>query len=172
MKIETLKAQIRKAFARARYPGDDKLRGVGEGDEPFCVERDFRGKRDWQSLSAQFIDQSPDGLASALSFFSNEAFRFYLPAYLLADLDGQLQHSDPLFHLTYGLDRQSAQKRINRQRYGAETWSGYAQQRFAGFTREEAAAIVAYLEFKRSEGARLREVGEALESYWRRRAAS
>jgi hypothetical protein len=56
MKIEALKAQIRKAFARVRYPGDDRLRGVGEGDEPFCVERDFRGKRDWHSLSPQFID--------------------------------------------------------------------------------------------------------------------
>ena len=172
MKLDALKAQIRKAFARVPYPGDDRLRGVGEGDEPFCVERDFRGKRDWQSLNAQFIDQSPDGLASALDFFSNEAFRFYLPAYLLADLDGQLQQSDPMSHLIHGLDRRSAQKRINRQRYGAETLKGYAQQRFAGFTREQAAAIVAYLEFKRAEGALLPELGEALEGYWRRRAAS
>lgn len=170
MKIEALKAQIRKAFSRVRYPGDDQLRGVGEGDEPFCVERDFRGKREWQTLSPQFLDQSPDGLASALRFLSNEAFRFYLPAYLIADLEGQLRQSDPLLHLTYGLDRRSAQKRLSRSRYGADTWSGYARKRFAGFTREEAAAIVAYLEFKRSEGVRLRETGEALEGYWNHRA--
>ena len=31
------------------------------------------------------IDRAPDGFGSALSFFSDEAFRFYLPAYLIAD---------------------------------------------------------------------------------------
>jgi len=37
-----------------------------------------------------FLDRSPGGLASALSMFSHEAFRFYLPAYLIADIDGKL----------------------------------------------------------------------------------
>ena len=79
---ETVKAQIREAFAASQYPGDHRLRGSDEGDEPFDLEREFRGRRDWQSLSPEFIDRAPKGLATALNFFSHEAFRFYLPAYL------------------------------------------------------------------------------------------
>lgn len=171
---QTVKMQIRQAFAAAHYPGDDRLRGSDEGDEPFEVERDFRGKHDWNSLSPQFIDGSPDGLASALSFFSHEAFQFYLPAYLIADIDGQLERSDPVFHLTYGLERSSASTLVNPRRFGDETWSDYVWQRFAGFTREQAAAIVAYLTFKRDLGDTLdttrREIDDALKSYWNERA--
>ena len=111
---ETVKQQIRAAFTRVEYPGDWCLRGSNEGDEPLWVERDFKGKTDWRTLEPGFIDQSPDGLASALSFFSDEAFHFYLPAYLIADLDGNLERSDPVFHLTHGLGAASRRERINR----------------------------------------------------------
>ena len=62
---------------------------------------------DWQSLSPQFIDGSPDGLASALCFFSHAAFQFYLPAYLIADADGLLERVDPVYFLTHGKERAS-----------------------------------------------------------------
>jgi hypothetical protein len=169
-----VKTQIRDAFAATKYPGDDRLRGSDEGDEPFEVERDFRGKHDWKSLSPQFIDGAPDGLASALSFFSHEAFQFYLPAYLVADIDGQLERSDPVFHLTHGLERSSASRHINPRRFADETWSDYARQRFSGFTREQAAAIVAYLTFKKDSGDMLdstrQEIDDALQSYWNEKA--
>jgi hypothetical protein len=73
---ETVKAIIRTAFRQVTYPGDDYLRGSDQGYEPYYVQRDFMGKNDWRSLDPKFIDQSPDGLASALSFFSDEAFQF------------------------------------------------------------------------------------------------
>jgi hypothetical protein len=171
---ETLKTRIREAFAEARYPGDDRLRGSDEGDEPFDVERDFRDKRDWQSLSPQFIDGSPNGLATALGFFSPEAFQFYLPAYLIADIDGQLERADPVFHLTHGLERASASERINPRRYGDKTWNDDARKRLAGFTRLQAAAIVAYLMFKRDAETldSIREkIDDALQGYWQERTA-
>src|SRR5438034_1764090 len=101
---EQIKAHIYQAFARIEYPGDWCLRGSNEGDEPSLLEDEFRGKRDWQSLDPAFLDQAPDGFASALCFFSDEAFRFYLPAYLIADLDGLFQRVDPVYHLCHGLD--------------------------------------------------------------------
>ena len=79
---QALKSQIREAFADVQYPGDWCLRGSDEGDEPYRVEAQFKGKTDWRKLDAHSLNTVPDGLASPLSFFSLEAFRFYLPAYL------------------------------------------------------------------------------------------
>src|SRR5258706_10183027 len=172
---QAVKTQIRDAFATGKHPGDDRIRGSDEGDEPFEVERDFRGKNDWKALSPQFIDGGPNGLASALSFFSDAAFQFYLPAYLIADIDGQLERSNPIFHLIHGLERSSASTRINPQRFGERTWSEYARQRFSGFTREQAAAIAAYLTFNRDAGDILdstcQEIDDALKRYWNERAS-
>jgi len=164
---EKVKDQIRVAFARMEYPGDWCLRGSNEGDEPYLVERDFEGKTDWRDLEPEFIDQSPDGLASALSFFSDEAFHFYLPAYLIADIDGKFERSEPVFHLTHGLTDCSKRERINARRYGERTKFDGATFKFAMFNRQEAEAIVAYLKLKAEED-RFREsaIGQALANYW------
>ena len=119
---EVLKQKIRDAFLHGSYPGDSRLRDSYEGEEPDRLEAEFKGKTDWRDLDAQFIDQAPDGYGSALSFFSAEAFCFYLPAYLIADIDGLLERSDPVFHLCHGLDNESKAKFINPLRYGTQTW--------------------------------------------------
>ena len=160
-------AQVTSAFVALEYPGDWCLRGSNEGEEPYLVEREFTGKSDWHALDPAWLDRAPGGFASALSFFSDEAFHFYLPAYLIADLRGQLGHSNPVYHLTHGLDESSRHQRINPRRYGERTWFDYARYRFAMFSKEEAAAIVAYLTLKRNaddlEGER---IDEALRNYW------
>jgi hypothetical protein len=120
--IQHLNQQIRDAFASVAYPGDWCLRVSNEGTEPFLLEREFKGKDNWATLDPGFIDRAPDGFANALSFFSDEALRFYLPAYLIADLAGQLRHTDLVFYLTHGLDSASRGKRVNPQRYGERTW--------------------------------------------------
>jgi len=94
---EAVIAQITSAFATVEYPGDESLIGSNQGDEPFLLEEEFKGKTDWQALNPTFLDQAPGGFASALSFFSNEAFHFYLPAYLVADLKGQLEYTYPYY---------------------------------------------------------------------------
>jgi hypothetical protein len=50
---DKLQDQIRAAFASVKYPGDKKLRGSDQGDEPFMVEREFYGKNDWNTLSPE-----------------------------------------------------------------------------------------------------------------------
>jgi hypothetical protein len=97
--IELLKTQIRQAFASTPPPDPSNLRNSSESEEPYLLEDEFRDKRDWTLLDPEFIDRSPDGFGTALSFFSPEAFRYYLPAYLIADLDGALRQADPVFRL-------------------------------------------------------------------------
>jgi hypothetical protein len=64
---------------------------------------------------------------------------------------------------------------VNPRRYGNETWNDYARQRFARFTPRQAAAIVAYLTFKRDSSDPLdparQNIDDALQSYWYERAA-
>ena len=169
-RLESVKADILKAFAAVECPGDWCLINSREGSEPLLLEQEFQGKDDWRSLDASFIDQAPDGFGTALSFFSDEAFHFYLPAYLLADLDGRLKQADPVFHLTHGLDRVSRHEKINPRRYGERTWFEYARYKFAMLNDHERAAIAEYLKYKRdSETLTETEragINDALENYW------
>ena len=173
---ESVQAQILQAFEANEYPGDWCLRGGNEGDEPYLLEQEFRGKADWRTLDPGFIDRVPAGFGSALSFFSDEAFRFYLPAYLLADIDDKLYQADPLFHLMHGVDDESRDKRINPRRYGDRTWFDAARCKFAMFLRPEAAAIVAYLSYKLQSGELFdddkRRIEQALQNYWLERTGA
>ncbi len=177
---------IRAAFQRLEFPGEHFLQGSFEGEEPFEEVAPFREHKDWAAVEPGFLDAH----ASALSFFSEAGFRFFLPAYLVADLKDQLNTADPVFHLTHGFfdfnvkipaggrifDVKSGKSTlINPRRYGAATATDYARYRLSVFTREEAQAIVAYLEFKRdhdSGGLDQPRIEAALESFWRERARS
>ncbi|MHC5011702.1 MAG: DUF6714 family protein [Planctomycetota bacterium] len=170
MDPESLKAKIREAFEGIEYPGDWCLRGSNEGEEPYLLEAAFKGKVDRYALDPAFLDQAPDGFASALNFFSDEAFRFYLPAYLIADLDDRLLSTDPVFHLTHGLDAASRSERINPRRYGEMTWFDHVRRKFSMFDRSQVEAIVAYLEARREAEDQIdlqrTQITEALETYW------
>lgn len=168
---ERIIEQITSAFAGIEYPGDWCLRGSNEGDEPYLVEEEFRGKTDWRLLDANFLDQAPNGFGSALSFLSDEAFHFFLPAYMVADLTSKFEHSDPVYHLVHGLDDASRYQAINPRRYGRRTWFDHARYKFAIFSREEAAAIIAYLVSKReSDDFQRDSINQALQNYWIERA--
>jgi len=170
---EAIKAQIREAFANVWYPGDENLRGSDLGDEPYRLEAEFKGKTDWRTLDAGFIDQAPDGLGTALHFFSHAAFRFYLPAYLIADLDGDLERTDPAFALWHGLDDETKDQVVNPRFYGERTWFEIEQERFAVFTEPEAAVIVEYLRWRAEESTwdeEKRNIEAALRNYWVERA--
>jgi hypothetical protein len=173
--LATIKAEIKEAFSRGVYPGDWCLTNSREGTEPGLLEEEFKGKTDWRTLDPSFIDQAPDGFGTALSFFSDEAFRFYLPAYLLADLDGRLKQTNVVFALIHGLDNKSGEKKINPQRYGERTWFEHARHKFAMFNPQEVKAIVGYLRYKLSTDAvtdyEKGHINEALQNYWAARAA-
>lgn len=184
-KRETVMNQIREAFAEVEYPGDEFLQGSYDGCEPYETVTPFRGRNDWRAIDAEFLDAHYD----ALSFFSEGGFRFFLPAYLIAELQNALQTADPVFHLTHGFSDGSVEvpgKRrtfvrrfgksalVNPRRYGAMTSHDYAQYRLSVFTKEEAQAIVVYLRYKRDADPHKLDrdrIDAALNGYWLDRAA-
>jgi hypothetical protein len=169
---EAIEAEIRQAFAGNERPGNWALRGSNEGEEPYLVEKDFADKPDWRGLDAAFLDQAPAGFASALSFFSDEAFRYFLPAYLIADLKGELQRADPDFLLGRGLEDATRAKPHNPRRFGDRSWRDAVGHRLGTFTPAESRAIVSYLRFKAAtdEFSR-RNIEEAIAAFWAERAA-
>ena len=176
---------IREAFHETSHPGDAFLQGSMEGCEPGEAVAPFKGLAGWQDADPSTLDSS----YTALSFFSEGAFRYFLPAFLIADLEERLQTADPVFHLTHGfsdnvvklpIGERVYEKTIGRsefvnpRRYGAITWQDYARCRLSVFTREEARAIVAYLEYKRdtdSRGLNAGDINVALDTFWLKRAA-
>jgi hypothetical protein len=181
---DTVIEKIQTAFAENEFPGARFLQGSFEGCEPHDEVGPFEKLEDWRGIESPFLD----GHANALSFFSEAGFRHFLPAYLISDLRGLLYTADPLFHLTHGFsdwttevpadDRTLAIKHgksafINPRRYGAMTSYDYARHRLSIFTREEAGAVVAYLEFKRDADPDVVDkhaIDAALESFWLGRA--
>ena len=177
---------IRQAFCDTERPGDAFLQGSHEGCEPGESVAPFIGVADWSQLDPMVLDAN----YNALSFFSEGGFRYFLPAYLIADLQDLLQTADPVFHLTNGFSDkvvkipagQRIYKKtigksafINPRRYGAMTWHDHARRQLSVFTREEAAAIVSYLEYKRDvdpHGLNTEDITAALDNFWRDRAVS
>jgi hypothetical protein len=168
---EALKTQIRSAFADTPFPGQGNITNSYQSDESASLEAEFGDKRDWTTLEPGWLDLAPQGFASALSFFTHDAFRFYLPAYLIADIDHKLIHTDVVFHLYHGLDDTSRAQLINPKRYGNQTWFDYATERFKDFTPAQAAVVVRYLEFKLSSGHLVefeqQSVKQALANFWK-----
>ena len=181
---EAVIEKIYSAFGSNVHPGEAFLQGSFDGCEPYEEVSPFKSKKDWKGIEATFLDAH----AGALSFFSEAGFRFFLPAYLIADLYGQLSVADPLFHLTYGFSdttveittidrvfvvRKGKSALINPRRYGAATFYDYTRYRLSVFTREEASAIVAYLRFKRDFDRDVFDkagIDAALDLFWLERA--
>lgn len=178
--------QIRDAFGGNEYPGDAYLQGSFEGCEPEEEVGPFRGRTDWTAVPAAELDAHH----GALSFFSEAGLRFFLPAFLIADVEGSLEFADPVFHLTHGFHDSSVEVPtadgavvqaiggsvlLNPRRYGAMTFRDHARYRLSIFTREEARAIVAYLRYKResdASGFDVPAIDAALEAYWLDRSAN
>jgi len=167
-----LKEAVRRAFGKVERPPTGALHASGEGQEGQLLEEDFQDKQDWRALDAAFLDQAPGGFGSALSFFTPEALRYFLPAYLIADLDGQLERVDVAYRLSAPFTDAARSTPVNPRRYGKQTRFESGAARFAAFAPEEVAAIVAYLEHKVATSEEdMTPVREALANYWRPRMA-
>ncbi len=183
--MDELRERINDAFGGNPYPGDAYLVGSRQGDEPEEEIAPFRAHRDWREVPAPVLDAH----GGALHFFSEAGLRFYLPAFLLADLEGALAHADPVFTLTHGfadavvevpvggaVHRRAigGSALVNPLLYGAMTARDHARARLSVFCREEAAAIVAYLHDRRAGavgGAANAAIASALDEFWAGRAA-
>lgn len=175
---------IRFAFGENEYPGDPYLQGSFDGEEPFEAIKPFIGQEEWQALSSDFLDRH----ANALSFLSEAGLRFFLPAYLIADLNDELLAADPLFFVTYGFHDLSVSHQtplgefvrktgktafVNPRRFGALTFFDYARYRLSVFNRQEAGAIVSYLTYLKEQDSRafnIASIDAALNLFWLERA--
>ena len=180
-------ARIHEAFGTNEYPGDAYIQGSFDGCEPYDEVGAFKGRHDWTALEAGFLD----GHYCAPPFFSECGLRFFLPAYIVADLRRELQTADPVFHLTHGFSDHTSTQRvgerefvrrwgrhalINPRRYGAMTSEDHARCRLSVFSREEAGAIVDYLRWRRpldiDDGIGAEAIDAALDAFWIARAES
>jgi len=168
--MELLTQQITAAFDTVAYPGNENLTDSTYGEEPEALVRDFRDKHDWRALDDTFLNEAPEGWGSALSFFSADALRFYLPAYLLADIRGALDTSDPAVRLCMFVTPQAEGKRISKS-WGGGTMGDHARKSFAVFDCDQVSAIVAYLWWRQDRDVYNPPTGQALEHYWLGREA-
>jgi hypothetical protein len=182
--LAALVQRIRDGFSRTPHPGDDYLQASREGCEPEEAVAPFRGVTHWSSIPSSLLDAQ----YTALSFFAEGAFRFFVPAFLVADVRSELQTADSVFHLTGGFHevaievpigavshvrRSGGAVPMNPRRYGAVTYEDYARFRLAVFSREECAAIVSYLAWRRDRdttGLDARAIDAALAAFWTARA--
>ncbi|MFL6735318.1 MAG: hypothetical protein ACJ8EY_11580, partial [Sphingomicrobium sp.] len=78
---EKVVSEITAAFpARRPAPFEPMVNSIN-GDEPALTAAAFADKDDWTNLDWKWLDEAADGWASAMSFLSDEAACFYIPAY-------------------------------------------------------------------------------------------
>ncbi len=160
---EPLIAELYEVFPAKRDGDIGPLAGecVDIGGEVSDLEREFADKTDWTQIDHEWLDAAPNGWASARSFFSDAARLFYLPAYILADIHGKLEHSNgAAFDLTHGFGPGVKPKDVERLREELRvTWSG--------LTEVQVRAVVHFLEWaavwNEFDGEDIR---PALEAYW------
>ncbi len=82
-KHQMLAQKIRKAFGNLEYPGDENIVYDNSSDYDELVEtaQSFRGIH-WTEASLETLKTNFE----RIPFFSDEATRFYLPAYMIATL--------------------------------------------------------------------------------------
>ncbi len=165
--MQKLIAAIESAFAEGEFPGEDQLTDSTYGDEPAALIDEFRDQRDWRALTTEFLNNAPDGFGSALSFFSAGALRFYLPAYLIADLEDRLiSGNDPAFRLCNNVTPGGEKVKLAKL-WGGGTMGERDRACFDAFSAQQVAAIVAYLWWKLEQSGGHDEVIEqAMMHYW------
>jgi hypothetical protein len=134
---ESLRREIEGAFANAKNLGDDKLVYDNSGGHLECneVAAAFRGKH-WKEIPLDVLRYHSSGLF----FFTPEAYRFYLPAYLIA---AALYHDEAdtipgsvVFSLIPPSDARDVQT---------------YHRRMEGFTSSQRNAIKSFLEFLKAQ---------------------
>jgi hypothetical protein len=154
-----VREKVATAFDVGSYPGDDHLvRGVDR--ESLEVAAAFRGK-EWQHLGTSFVRENKE----ALPLLSEDAFRYYIPAYLVACLDDRsgidVAWDSVIFLLTPG-----------------KTPDAWFLARARGFSPSQVEAIVCFLEFQYAsekiawEGDEPPQEFERALRYWRERSTT
>ena len=162
--------EIKAVFPARRAARFDPMVNSAQGEEPRLTAEAFADKDDWTQLDHKWLDEAPEGWATALNFLSDEAICFYIPAFIAADLRGELERAEPAFHLTHGFDNFSRDQRIRPR--SPETWTDYGKQRWSHLTSDQARAIIHYLEWRiEKDGLDIAySESESLSTFWYARA--
>ncbi len=89
MATESVREDIAAAWAEEAYPGDDRIAYNTSARQEECnqVTGFFRGKH-WRDITLESLAEEYGGDGAAcLAFMTPEAYRFYLPAYMLISID-------------------------------------------------------------------------------------
>ena len=158
--VAQLKEKILEAFADVSYPGDDQL--VTHSD---CFERDairtfFKGKH-WRDINLEWLNREYSQDPSAcLGFMTPQAFRYYLPAYLLISIDN-FTESDVIPEATVW--------KLTAPEHAGSDMDRF-MERMEGLTKKQVQAIRTFLEFWKAEHVQDHESRNdsviALQRYW------
>ncbi len=165
---QALLRQIRVAWEKMPYPGDDNLAGKTSAcpSEYTYVADYFRGKQ-WTKGNLTGLQRDYAGPENAcLSFMSAQAFRYYLPAYMLMAVQDRERAPDSavsglspprenprLYQLAEQAHRDAGLQGVSNPfapeqvRTRLEWW----KERTAGFAAEQKQAIVRFLEYMTQE---------------------
>ncbi len=168
---EMVRVDVIRSFEVNQRPGNWALYSRPEGLEPQQVAEEFGRLGHWNEATAQFL--STWARAGALRFLNDEGLRYFLPAFCVADLEGQLGDGDVdlVLCLTAYFSLKNRHSAVNPLRFGARTWSDAGRHCFSTLTTDQAKAIVAYLRWKRArvDEDAASEIDEALDYYWEHR---
>lgn len=154
-----LQQEIEAAFADVSYPGDDRIAYSNIDWDGAQLAATFKGKH-WKELTPHDLHWHE------MTFLSREGLQFYLPAYLLASLEGYdgTLYEDIRPFTVYGLtlvDENTPQGHILRESQLKD---------FSIFTPVQKRAIRSFLEYARDEWTDDFVGGDsprkALELYW------
>jgi hypothetical protein len=88
MEREELKTLIREAFKDVAYPGNDRIARCGRSDSPIgCDECDGIAEYFKETTWQQHNTETLVGCDDAILLFKVEALHYYLPAFMIAELD-------------------------------------------------------------------------------------
>jgi hypothetical protein len=153
---DALWRQIEAAFEHTPHPGDDQITAeAGFTDFEFAlIAVELRGLT-WQNVHPELTER----LHMALSFFTDAAFRYFLPAFLRTDIYGYYPIADPVFHLAREFVGEAFSDTDQRNYYSAQ---------FASFTLPERKAIAAYLQYRAKDDEEFNRdtILAALDTYW------
>lgn len=128
--VEAAVAAIEQAFAGLTPPGDDALLHPQCRDDGDIAE--FYGAPDWRALPEPLLIRS----YAAPAFFSAEAFRYYLPAFMV----WSLRHAGSPEYLA------EATLRALDPGSPSEQLHGFQISKFAHFDSAQHSAVIQFLE--------------------------
>jgi hypothetical protein len=131
--IKALKQKILKSFDNASYPNESIA--PHECEECRAVRKSFKNQN-WKTITPQILEEN----YGIIPLFSPEAFRYFLPAYVIYSLDHFDEYGTVCEFTIYALtpDNQSIKDRLD-----------YWQEKFADFTLEQMNCIYEFLDFVR-----------------------